>query len=334
MKPCHGKPALILATLLAALCGVQAEAVVPETGAVPGTGALPATRDIPVAGPIRKVLIIGIDGLRPDALRKAHAPHMDDLIKGGAFAANTLTDVLSRSGPGWTSVFTGVWNSRHGVRNNAFEGYRRTEYPTFFSRLKECRPEIAVGAVVNWSPIGTHLVGTDGFWMAPGGDREVGSEAARIIRRSDSDVLFVHFDDVDHAGHTFGFSPHMPFYIWAVERVDRYVGGLRAAVREREAAGEEWLILSTSDHGGSYRHHGENIPSHRRVFLIANGKGVSKGVDESVRGVVDLPPTVFAWLGIPVPPAWAWEGRPLGLASVPPRAAEELAQGRIEKQRP
>lgn len=283
--------------------------------------------------PIRKILIIGIDGLRPDALSKADAPNMDTLIAEGTFAPNTLTDVLARSGPGWASVFTGVWNPIHGVRNNAFAGYRRAEYPTFFSRLKERRPGIKVGAVVNWSPIGTHLVGTDGFWMAPGGDREVTSEASRVIRGGLSDVLFVHFDDVDHAGHRFGFSPHMPFYLWAVERVDRRVGELRAAVREREAAGEEWLILSTSDHGGSYRHHGENIPTHRRVFLLASGKDVPRAVEDGVRGVVDLAPTVFAWLGIPVPAAWGWEGRPLGIAPAAP-AAEELAQGKIERQQP
>lgn len=338
MNLCHGKPAVFLAVVLGAICAAQAEGAVPETVAVPAIGARLETGDAPEAGAvdeaIRKVLIIGIDGLRPDALSKARAPHMDTLIEGGAFAANTLTDVLSRSGPGWTSIFTGVWNSRHGVRNNSFEGFRRAAHPTLFSRLRECRPGIKLGAVVNWSPIGIHLVGTDGFWMAPGGDREVASEAARIIRRGDSDVLFVHFDDVDHAGHRFGFSPHMPFYLWAVERVDRRVGELRAAIRDRAAVGEDWLILSTSDHGGSYRHHGDNIPSHRRVFLLANGNGVTRGVDDSVRGVVDLAPTAFAWLGIPVPAAWAWEGRPLGVVPAPLRESEELAQGSIEKQQP
>lgn len=292
------------------------------------------------SAPVRKVLIIGIDGLRPDALARARTPNLDTLIAEGAYSDRTHTDVLTRSGPGWTSVFTSAWSPSHGVRNNAFEGWRREEYPTFLSRLKEARPGMNAGAVVNWAPIGSRLVGTDGFWMAPGGDGEVAAESAKLIRLGLADVLFVHFDDADHAGHRFGFHPRMPFYIWAIERIDRRVGELRAAILERAAAGEEWLVLSTSDHGGSYRHHGEDVPEHRTVFLLAHGPGVSPERVAETRGVVDLAPTAFAWLGIPVRPEWNWQGRPLGLSPTPPRDSAgyalsgDFARGTTGRQQP
>ena len=267
---------------------------------------------IPSAGRIRKVLVIGIDGLRPDALARAKTPNLDSLIAAGSYAPDARTDVITRSGPGWTSVFTAVWSPRHGVRDNAFEGWRRGAHPTFFARLREARPGIAVGAVVAWPPIGAELIGADGFWMAPGGDDEVAAEAARLIRSGLPDVLFAHFDDVDHAGHRFGFRPRMPFYLWAVERVDRRIGELRQALREREAYGEEWLVVATTDHGGSFRHHGKDIPPDRTVFLLASGPETPRQCPDGVQGVVDVAPTVFAWLGLNVPEAWGWEGRPFG----------------------
>jgi hypothetical protein len=73
---------------------------------------------------VKKVLLIGIDGCRTDALLAAHAPHLQRLGKTGALSLSN--DVLGdRKGgadsvtlPGWASMLTGVWADKHGVRNN------------------------------------------------------------------------------------------------------------------------------------------------------------------------------------------------------------------------
>ena len=55
----------------------------------------------------KKVLLIGIDGCRPDALQTAVTPHLDRLILQGAFADDTqilgdrATENDTISGPGW-----------------------------------------------------------------------------------------------------------------------------------------------------------------------------------------------------------------------------------------
>jgi hypothetical protein len=290
--------------------------------AVPASAAPDSLLVKPGPPPVRKVLIIGIDGLRADAFRRADTPNLDSLKRDGALSEHTVTDVIARSGPGWTSVLTGVWSWKHGVRDNTFKGYRRDLQPTFFDRLAEARPAAVMGAVVNWKPLGENLFGGRGFWIAPGDDKAVAEEAARLIGTGLPDVLFVHLDGVDHAGHTFGFSPDMPFYRWAVEKVDGWVGRLADAVRAR--TGEEWLILVTSDHGGSYRHHGAYTREDRTVFLLASGPGCRKERPAGFRGVVDVAPTVFAYLGLPVSEAWKWDGRPIGYGPAP-RAAMHLA---------
>ncbi len=55
-----------------------------------------------------KVLIIGIDGCRPDALIKAKTPNLDKLWKNGASIFNTKTDEISSNGICWTGMHMGV----------------------------------------------------------------------------------------------------------------------------------------------------------------------------------------------------------------------------------
>jgi hypothetical protein len=310
--------AALLVAAFAALSAFPASGAAPESShpqTVP-PHALPSVPP-PVPRPVRKVLIIGIDGLRADAFRRADTPNLDRLKRDGALSEHTVTDVIARSGPGWTSVLTGVWSWKHGVRENTFSGYRRDLHPTFFDRIAAARPAAVLGAVVNWKPLGEHLFGGRGFWIAPGDDRAVAEEAARLIGTGLPDILFVHLDGVDQAGHTFGFSPDMPFYLWAVEKADGWVGRLADAARAR--TGEQWLILVTSDHGGSYRHHGANTREERTVFLLANGPGCRRERPAGFRGVVDVAPTVFAYLGLPVSESWKWDGRPIGYAPAPGR---------------
>src|SRR6185436_18967636 len=79
----------------------------------------------------KKVLIIGIDGCRPDALLNAQAPHLHGLIKNGAFSAKAQTGDMTASGSGWGSLLTGVWREKHGVRGNDFALANFKEFPDF-----------------------------------------------------------------------------------------------------------------------------------------------------------------------------------------------------------
>jgi predicted AlkP superfamily phosphohydrolase/phosphomutase len=86
---------------------------------------------------VRKVLFVGIDGVRTDALQTARTPHLDGLRRRGAFAYDTqilgeryrLNDTISA--PGWSSILTGVWADKHGVHDSRFEGRTLNSIPTF-----------------------------------------------------------------------------------------------------------------------------------------------------------------------------------------------------------
>jgi predicted AlkP superfamily pyrophosphatase or phosphodiesterase len=299
------------ALLLLALCAAPAQA---EEGAA------------------KKVLIIGIDGCRPDAIPAAlEAVNLHALIKEGAFSDKT--DVLgdrktgadTATGPGWASALTGVWADRHGVRDNTIRGAKFDKYPTFFRRLKEARPDAVTVELVTWMQFKEHFFGeSDGCKLVLDGDKKgylegdkaVAEQAVKMLGETKLDAMFVYFGNVDSAGHGYGFHPKAPRYTKEIETVDGYVGQVLKALRARPTyAKEDWLIIVCTDHGGKQRGHGagQDEPEVRTGFLILHGPGVKPGAIEGKTFNVDVAATALTHLGVEIKPEWKLDGRAVGL---------------------
>jgi predicted AlkP superfamily pyrophosphatase or phosphodiesterase len=265
----------------------------------------------------KKVLIIGIDGCRPDALLAAKAPNLKALIKNGAFSDKAQTGDMTASGSGWGSMLTGVWREKHGVKGNDFKASSFDKFPHLLARVKKARPESFVASVVHWEPIQKLIVRKADITVAHKTDAEVTKVAAQVLTDKNPDLLFVHLDDVDGAGHKFGFDPKLPRYLDAIDKADEYVGVLLKAVADRKTRGQEdWLILVTTDHGGTEKGHGRNIPEHRTIFLIVSGTAAASGTIEPAPGIVDVAPTALQHLGIAIDPAWDLDGKAVGLKAL------------------
>lgn len=260
----------------------------------------------------RRVLIVGIDGCRPDALRAAKTPSLCALIRDGAVSYQAQTCEFTVSGPGWASMLTGVWPSGHHVEDNSFDGARFDLYPHFFQRLKEVRAEIVTASIVNWGPINHQILSASDISAEYDRDFEVAEAAEQLLTSHDPDVLFLHFDEVDQAGHAHGFGPHSAKYLEAISMVDAQIGDILAALRRRTTYDREnWLVLVSTDHGGSGRKHGENLPDHRTIFMILSGPTIPPGLIHPPPQIVDVPPTAFSYLDLKIDPSWNWAGRPL-----------------------
>ena len=104
----------------------------------------------------RRVLLVGIDGVRSDAMQAADTPNMDALSAVGAvsydaFAGGipgTATQQITSSGTGWSSILTGTWTNRHGVTSNSFSGDNYENYPHFFRRIKEANSAACTASIV------------------------------------------------------------------------------------------------------------------------------------------------------------------------------------------
>jgi hypothetical protein len=112
-----------------------------------------------------KAVVIGIDGVRPDALIVVSTPNIDRLIANGTFDPRNriLGEHYQKndtvSGASWSSILTGVWADKHGVHDNSFEGKNYETYPHFFERLKAANSDLMTASIVSvWNPIDQHIV--------------------------------------------------------------------------------------------------------------------------------------------------------------------------------
>ncbi|RGP45245.1 hypothetical protein BTW32_26175 [Bacillus thuringiensis] len=116
-----------------------------------------------IADKNRCVLVIGLDGLRSDALKKSwenrKTPAIDRLIQKGSYNFNTQANSNHTwSATGWATVHTGVWMNKHGVTSNSWSGSNFTKYPTLMKRAEEYNPSLRTLSIVQWAPINDKLV--------------------------------------------------------------------------------------------------------------------------------------------------------------------------------
>ena len=68
----------------------------------------------------KKLLFIGWDGVRSDALIAANTPNLDSLFGQAIYSFNVDRGPYTVSTPGWSSILHGVWPSKHGLTENSF----------------------------------------------------------------------------------------------------------------------------------------------------------------------------------------------------------------------
>ena len=278
-----------------------------------------------------KVLMIGIDGVRPDVLASAHTPNLDDLAQRGSYTASARTGFPSVSGPGWSSFLIGVWPDKHGVTDNEFQGKAYDRYPDVLTRLESLRPELQTYAAADWLPLVTEdhngpvisdrvdrkfiVDGYDLGWAEA--DSVLVDDAARTLATENPDLSFVYLGNPDEVSHTVGSIGEE--YVAAVELADREVGRLLDAIRTRPTANQEdWLVLVSTDHGRrADGGHGGDSPEERTIFYLASGPSAIP-LPDSVR-IVDVAVSALTHLGVSIDPAWALDGRPAGVPVNSPR---------------
>jgi len=285
------------------------------------SGCAPAERS-------KKVLLIGIDGVRSDILSVADTPNIDALAGDGFYTDNAWTRPPTVSGPGWSSMLTGVWPDKHRVEGNDFTGNNYTTYPDFFTLIEQVEPSIETAAVVDWLPLGGEdsggpviseaidtMIAIDGYLTGYTlSDERSVALAVEQLRISDPDVLFVYLGNTDVVGHESGSLSDE--YRLEIENADRHVGVLVDAVRGRASfTNEDWLILISTDHGRrDDGGHGGDSEEERRIFFLASGSSVTDSAPHGDIHIVDVATTAMAHLGIAIDDEWDLDGRAVGLS--------------------
>ena len=267
---------------------------------------------------VKHVIIIGVDAMSPNGIINAKTPIMDDMMANGAYTLNARGVLPTSSSTNWASMVSGSGPEQHGVTSNGWERDDHTLppvltgleeiFPTIFGVTRDQRPDIEMGAIYTWGGFGRLIERSAlSFDSTQETDELTLREATNYIKNKKPDFLFIHFDDVDHVGHTLGHKT--PAFYKAVTHVDQLIGQIVQATKDAGIFEETAFIIS-ADHGGiGYGHGGETIDEIEIPFILY-GKGFKKGyLIKSKVYTYDNAATAAKLLGIEQP--YAWIGKPV-----------------------
>jgi arylsulfatase A-like enzyme len=294
--------AALLVAATAAACGKAHFVVAPQ---------LPTARfEAPASRLSGNVIVVSIDGLRPDAIAAFKAPTLQRLIDEGSYTLSARTILPSKTLPSHTSMLTGEPPDEHGVLwNNVMDAQSGTiEIPTIFS---EARDHGYTTAAFFSKAKFSHLQkpGSLDYSQAPGGWFGKWSAADTVadveahLKKKQPNLLFVHLPDPDSEGHAHGWMTAA--YGRGVLRADAALERLLEAADDAYGKGK-YTVIVTADHGGHGKDHGTDRLEDVTIPWIAWGAGVTPGeLPANTVQTMDTATTSLFLLGVDKPAAWA-----------------------------
>lgn len=245
------------------------------------------------------LLVIVVDGLRPDALQRAQTPHIDRLWQSGLYSWKAQTVRPSLTLPAIASLLTGLPPERHGVLQNVAE-LVALQAPTIFDIAYAA--QISAAAFVGKRKLQA-LLRAPGLFSAVGKDsREIVQAAVDYIAEHRPRLVFLHLAEVDTVGHQQGWMTVQQMQ--AVAEIDEALGRLLHALEALDLLKDSVIIL-TADHGGHGRIHGTDDPRDLTIpwILWTPEIGMGRELERTVY-IYETAPTVLAALGLTIPQDW------------------------------
>lgn len=286
----------------------------------------------------RKAVFILLDGIPADVIERVPTPAIDAIASAGGYtrayvggALGSPTETPTISAPGYMSLLTGTWANKHNVRGNSNQSPDYA-YWNLFRIVESAEPSRQTALFSTWLDNRTVLIGegrpeagdfrldhvADGFEQDTitfphdsasryilAIDERVATEAARHIATQGPDLSWVYLQHTDDAGHAHGDSEA---FFTAVQQADARVGRIWEAVRQRQALGEEWMVVVTTDHGRDARMgkgHGGQSPRERTTWIVTNRSDLDARFTSGTPAIVDIAPSILQHLRIAVPAAVA-----------------------------
>lgn len=235
-------------------------------GAVITNTLTPISRETP-----GKVLVISIDGLRPDAIFQAPIPNLISLLKTSAYTLNAQTVYPSLTLPSHASMLVGICPSNHHVDWNQYypdRGFANGIDIFDLADAADLDTVMLVGKVKLRQV--TEPSSTDVFESIKGLDESISMRAVELIKE-DFDLMFIHFPNPDVTGHQYGWLSTEQFD--SLHDTDKALGRLISALDEADLR-KNTLVIITSDHGGHASFHGTDDAEDMTIPWIMFGPGI------------------------------------------------------------
>lgn len=233
---------------------------------------------------VEHVVLISIDGLRPDKALQANMPTLRAMLKDGAYTFWAHTTAMAITLPSHTSMVTGVVPNKHGIYWNDDLPLSRPVYPKQPTVMEMAtRAGYTTAMIAGKSKFATlNKPGTITYvWVPAGANSKEDNDAVLehalpILETNKPDFVFIHFPDTDTVGHAKGWGSAE--YLAQVEKTDTQLAAILAAL-DRAKIRESTVVIVTADHGGAGLAHGPDDERSRNIPWIISGPGVRQGFD-------------------------------------------------------
>lgn len=256
----------------------------------------------------KKVVLISIDGMRPDAFLQCGNPFAKELMDMCSYSLNARTVVPAVTLPCHMSMFHSVTPDRHGVTTNLYSPPVRP-IKGLFEKIEDAGGKSAM--FYGWEHLREVARCGNLRWAEfieaytePATDGLLTDSAIKCIEKHKPDFVFLYMVETDEkGGHDSGWmtETYLSYVSAAIENVKRVI----------EATKGEYTVIITADHGGKGRGHGYMPPIEEDLIIpmFFYGKDFASGkVLENVE-IIDIPPTIADVMGVDFAPEW--EGKSL-----------------------
>ena len=260
---------------------------------------------------IRRVVVVVLDGLRPDAIDVFGLRHIAQARATGAYSMSAQTVLPSVTACALTSLFSGASPEWHGMRSDKFKipksrgplhpmpkmlaqhgfpsAVHRDQIPFLFRGFAR-----QVARILGLTATGFHNDGSVGIVAG----------ARTTIATQRCGLILTHWLDADRAGHAHGWMS--PEYGAAARRMD---GAFDELVSRIHTSGrDDTLLIALADHGGGGAKHDDHDSQHpldTTIPIILSGAAVLAGPLAGPVSLLDVPATVLWALGVPRPSTYA-----------------------------
>ena len=259
---------------------------------------------------IRRVIIVVLDGLRPDAIDAFELSNIRAMALSGASTMSARTVSPSCTWPAMTSLVSGIPPETHGILRDSLHVPRPKTplepLPTLLSRAGY--PSAVFLRALPALYRGTARLIAKGLGFAEARfagatAEEVTMAASRNLRSQERGLIVMHWADADQAGESHGWMTQE--YGDACRRLDSAFGLLTKVTSC--SSDPHTLVIALADHGGggvTVNDHCEEHPLNWTIPLILGGGSVRPTTLEEAH-LLDVPATAAWALGVTRPGAYA-----------------------------
>ena len=248
-----------------------------------------------------KVILISIDGMRPDGMKGCGNPYVKELEKMCAYTYNAQSVTPSVTLPCHYSMAHSVTPQRHGILTNTYVPEVRP-VTGLFEKIKHSGGICAM--FYGWEqlrdiarPGALKFATYMNAYMKESVDTELTTEAIKTISENKPDFAFLYLVDTDDkGGHDSGWmtEEYMCRVSIAIDNVKRIF----------ENFADEYSIIIMADHGGHDRSHGSTMPEDMIIPLFFYGKDFKAGELTEELSLLNIAPTIAKLMGIEADRDW------------------------------